>query len=163
MTFQPGRSSFEQAAPARASRTRAHIRHVADGSILNEGEGETPHDFMYYYNGSNLQAIRKGKWKMHLPRTLDDQPYWSKKMMGKPFGGKNLKNISCKGLEVLNRPLLFNLDTDMGELTDISEKHPDVVKVLMNEVERIREELGDVNIIGSDQRLPPFENIQEKF
>lgn len=140
---------------------------VIDGkdisSILNEGEGETPHDFMYYYNGSNLQAIRKGKWKMHLPRTLDDQPYWSKKMMGKPFGGKNLKNISCKGLEVLNRPLLFNLDTDMGELTDISEKHPDVVKVLMNEVERIREELGDVNIIGSDQRLPPFENIQEKF
>ncbi|MGJ8743548.1 sulfatase family protein [Polaribacter sp.] len=139
---------------------------VIDGknitAILEQGKGKSPHKFAYYYNGANLQAVRKGKWKLHLPRTLEDQPFWSKKMMGKPFGGKNLKNISCKGLEVLTRPLLFNLDTDMGELTDISKKHPDVVKELLLESERIKKELGDVNIVGTDQRLPPFNNIQVK-
>lgn len=140
---------------------------VIDGKnitkILKTGSGASPHKFLYYYNGANLQAVRKGKWKLHLPRTLEDQPFWSKKMMGKPFKGKNLKNISCKGLEVLDRPLLFNLDTDMGELTDVSDKHPDIVKELLQEADRVRLELGDVTIVGSDQRVPPFENIQEKF
>ena len=131
-------------------------------SILIEGEGVSPHEFVYYYNGSNLQAVRKGKWKLHLPRTLNDQPFWSKKMIGKPFNGKNLKNISCKGLEELGRPLLFNLDADMGELTDVSEEHPEIVKELLKAADKIRLELGDVNVVGSDQRLPPFENIQDK-
>lgn len=139
---------------------------VIDGKnisiILQEGGGNSPHEWVYYYNGTNLQALRKGNWKLHLPRTLEDQPFWSKKMMGKPFGGKNLKNISCKGLEVLTRPLLFNLDTDMGELTDVSEDHPEIVKELLLQAKRVRLELGDVQVIGRDQRVPPFENIQEK-
>ncbi|MDW7692902.1 sulfatase [Flammeovirgaceae bacterium SG7u.111] len=131
-------------------------------SILQAGEGDSPHEYMYYYNGTNLQAVRKGNWKLHLPRTLEDQPFWSRKSTAKPFKGKNLKNISCKGLEALARPLLFNLDTDMGELTDISGEHPEVVQELLGEAERVRAELGDVDIIGSGQRVPPFENIQEK-
>lgn len=131
-------------------------------SILQTGKGASPHELVFYYNGMNLQAVRKGKWKLHLPRTLDDQPFWSKSLMGKPFSGKNLKNLSCKGLEVLDRPLLFDLDTDMGELTDISGKHPEIVKELLLEAERARTELGDVHIIGKDQRLPPFEHIQNK-
>jgi len=49
-----------------------------------------------------------------------------------------------KGLEILDRPLLFNLDTDMGELTDISDQHAEVVKELLVEADKIRLELGDV-------------------
>lgn len=139
---------------------------VIDGkdinSILQTGKGDSPHEYVYYYNGANLQAMRKGKWKLHLPRTIEDQPFWSKNLTGKPFEGKNLKNIPCNGLVVLARPLLFNLDTDIGELTDISAKHPEIVKELLLEAERVRAELGDVHIIGSDQRVPPFANIQEK-
>lgn len=140
---------------------------VIDGKdinlILQSGEGETPHEYLYYYNGANLQAVRKGKWKLHLPRTVDDQPYWSKKLVGQPFKGSNLKNIPCNGLVALEIPLLFNLDTDMGELTDISKKHPGIVKELLDEANSVRSELGDVRVLGSDQRLPPFENIQDKF
>lgn len=139
---------------------------VIDGEdinrILEAGEGDSPHEFVYYYNGTNLQAVRKGEWKLHIPRTLEDQPFWSQNLMGKPFKGKNLKNIGCKGLEILDRPLLFNLNTDMGELTDISDRYPEIVEELLLEADRIRVELGDVNTIGSDQRVPPFENIQDK-
>ncbi|MBU3011317.1 sulfatase [Polaribacter vadi] len=140
---------------------------VIDGKnitkILKTGKGNTPHDYVYYYNGINLQAIRKGKWKLHLPRTSEDQPFWSKNKNEKAFGGKNLKNIGCRGLIALKRPLLFNLDNDMGELTDIAHKHPEVVQELLKEAERARKELGDIDVVGTDQRLPPFKNIQEKF
>ena len=139
---------------------------VIDGkdlsSFFENGGGDTPHELMYYYNGANLQAIRKGKWKLHLPRTIVDQPFWSKKRFGKGVSGNNLKNISCKGLEVLDRPLLFNLNTDIGELTDISENHPDVVQELLSEANKVRKELGDIDVVGTDQRMPPFDNIQLK-
>ena len=50
---------------------------VIDGknitSILRTGKGDTPHEFAYYYNGINLQAVRKGEWKLHLPRRSEDQ------------------------------------------------------------------------------------------
>lgn len=131
-------------------------------SVLRDGEGESPHEYYYYYNGMNLQAIRKGSWKLHLPRTLKDQPFWSKKGKSQAFRGKNLKNIPCNGLAVLDRPLLFNLDTDMGELTDISDQYPEIVEELLQEADRIRVELGDVRIIGTDQRVPPFKNMQDK-
>ena len=47
--------------------------------ILQGKETATPHKFLYYYNGTNLQAVREGNWKLHLPRTAKDQPFWSKK------------------------------------------------------------------------------------
>lgn len=126
--------------------------------ILEAGKGESPHEYYYYYNGMNLQALRKGPWKLHLPRTLEDQPFWSQKTNEQPFSGNYLKNISCKGLEALTKPLLFNLDTDMGELQNIAKQHPEIVKELLAEADRVRAELGDVNIVGSDQRVPPIIN-----
>ena len=38
---------------------------------------------------------------------------------------------------------LFDLDKDPGESTNVAEQHPDVVKKLMEYVERAREDLGD--------------------
>ncbi|WP_206677690.1 sulfatase family protein [Winogradskyella eckloniae] len=139
---------------------------VIDGkditTILETGKGKTPHEFIYYYNGINLQAVRKGPWKLHLPRTLEDQPFWSKKQMGKPFNGKALKTLPCKGIQTLKQPILIDLDHDMGELKDVSRKNPKIVEELLKEAERVRKELGDVNSVGTDQRLPPFKDIQVK-
>jgi arylsulfatase A-like enzyme len=30
----------------------------------------------YYYNGENLQAVRQGDWKLHVPRTSAQRPFW---------------------------------------------------------------------------------------
>lgn len=127
-------------------------RTIDGKDILPILTGETnisPHKVLYYYNGTNLQAIRKGKWKLHLPRTADEQPFWHKTTIG------------TRILTELDAPMLFNLELDRGETRDLANQHPEVIASFENDIKEAREELGDVNIQGRDQRLPPFEDIQE--
>ena len=128
-------------------------RKIDGKSILPVLQGkatETPHESLYYYNGTNLQAVRKGKWKLHLPRTASDQPFWSKT----PSKGK--------GFVTLDQCVLFNLETDPGENRNVAAEHPDVVAHLLEQAQTIREELGDVRITGSDQRAINLTNPQER-
>lgn len=108
--------------------------------LLTGQSTQSPHEYFHYYNGLNLQAVRNETWKLHFPRTVDDQPYWAKRKAGK------------KVLTTLDKPLLFNLDTDVGEKVNVLSQHPEVVAELMKQAARIRAEIGDVLIIGSDQR-----------
>lgn len=48
--------------------------------------------------------------------------------------------------------MLIDLETDEGEKTNVISKHPDVVAMLKKEAERARAEIGDVKVVGSDQR-----------
>jgi arylsulfatase A-like enzyme len=108
--------------------------------VLLRQTSESPHQFLYYYNGTNLQAVREGKWKLHLPRTTDDQPFWSK------------KPDKTKGFVTLNEMRLFNLDRDLGEKKNVADRHPEIVARLNEQAKLIRTELGDVQTIGTDQR-----------
>jgi arylsulfatase len=60
--------------------------------------------------------------------------------------------------EYVNRQLktaeLYDLANDIGETTDVSEKHPEVVKQLEAEVEKARADLGDAltKRLGSGHR-----------
>jgi arylsulfatase A len=87
-----------------------------------------PHKVFYYYMVDQLQAVRSGKWKLHLPL---------KKMRGK----------------VVNRPLkLIDLSNDPKEANNLSQKHPDIVRKLMALAEQARLELGDLDHPGANQR-----------
>ena len=110
--------------------------------VLRGESAESPHRYLYYYNGLNLQAVRRGKWKLHLPRTVEDQPFWAKK------AGANKKKIYI----TLNQPMLFDLDKDLSEKNNLATKYPEVVTMLQKEADRIRAELGDVHVQGSGQR-----------
>lgn len=130
-------------------------RKIDGKNILDLLKGNTtksPHEFTYYYNGTNLQAIRKGKWKLHLPRTVGDQPFWSKK--GHPKVDK--------GFITLDEYLLFDLENDLAEKLNLADQHPEVVAMLKKQSEIIRVELGDVGIIGTDQRVPELDAPQER-
>ena len=48
--------------------------------------------------------------------------------------------------------MLFDLETDVGERTNVAAQHPEIVDRLVKEADRIRSELGDVAVLGSDQR-----------
>lgn len=119
--------------------------------ILEGDVTKTPHEMLYYYNGTNLQAVREGDWKLHLPRTVNDQPFWSKSPKQKH-----------KGFVTLDEPRLFNLKTDLGEKRDVADKHPDVMARLQKRAEAIRAELGDVRVTGSDQRKINLVDPQER-
>jgi arylsulfatase A-like enzyme len=90
-----------------------------------------PHDALYFYWGTELHAVRSGRWKLHLPH-----PYQSLESAGR--GGSPGKYVR-KQLDLS----LFDLENDPGESTDVSGRSPDVVRKLMEYVERAREDLGD--------------------
>jgi len=123
--------------------------------VLNGETKVSPHKFIYYYNGTNLQAVRKGKWKLHLPRKTEDHPFWFE------YGGTKCETVRNL-LREIDTGLLYNLEEDPGEENDLADRNPVIVEELLMEAARIRKELGDVNIVGSDQRIPPMENPQKR-
>lgn len=99
--------------------------------ILSGKKVKSPHDALYFYWGKELQAVRAGKWKLHLPHTY--------RFIETPgANGKPGKDTYPK-LELA----LYDLEADIGETTNLADKHPEVVKQLMVFVERARADLGD--------------------
>jgi arylsulfatase A len=99
--------------------------------LANSGRIADAHDALYFYWGRELHAVRSGRWKLHLPH-----PYQSLESAGKDGNpGKYVR----KEIELS----LFDLDEDPGESTNVANRHPDVVKKLMEYAERAREDLGD--------------------
>ena len=105
--------------------------------MFDQPGARSPHQSFYYYSLTKLQAVRAGRWKLVLPRQADSpHMLWLGKYM-----------------DTVEKPLLFDLEADIGEQHDLSAERPDVVTALMNEVERGRSELGDYNRIGSGARF----------
>ncbi|MFH5833317.1 sulfatase [Halalkalibaculum sp. DA384] len=82
--------------------------------LSGEPGAVSPYEAFYYYRYDRLQAVRSGKWKLHLFR---------------PEEGRTT--------------MLYNLEEDIGETTDVSEKHPEVVKRLQRLADEARRDLGD--------------------
>jgi arylsulfatase A len=93
-----------------------------------------PHDaYWLYYNVNELQAIRSGKWKLILPHTY-------RTMLGQAPGKDGIPGKYRMAKAML---ALYDLDTDIGETTDVADRNPDVVKRLLGDAEQARTELGD--------------------
>lgn len=126
--------------------------HPIDGKDISElmfagAEAKSPHEYFFcFYNPFSLHAVRTPRWKLHLPhsyRTLAGNPGGS--------GGQPVPYQQAKiGLS------LFDLTADVGETTDVSDAHPDVVSDLLAAAERAREELGDRSTgrVGNAVRPP---------
>jgi len=100
--------------------------------LKNPDEAESLHEAFYFYQIDQLQAVRSGPWKLHLP--LESK----KRNWGEPIGKVPQQ--------------LFNLENDIDESEDVSEQHPQVVKRLLSLAEKARKSLGDMEQIGEHQR-----------
>ena len=89
----------------------------------------------FYYNCENLQAVREGDWKLFLPRTKEQIPFWAVKKQ-KP----------------LEKALLYNLAEEKGEKTDLAAENPERVSRMKALAEETRLKLGEFGKRGSEQR-----------
>ena len=101
--------------------------------MAGEPGAKSPHEVLYfYYHRNDLEALRSGRWKLILPhryRSLTGKPGAD----GKPAGYTQIMS----GLE------LYDLNSDVGETTNVAAEHPDVVKRLQSLAEQARDDLGD--------------------
>ena len=121
--------------------------------VLGE-KGATGRDTFWFYSGEELQAVRVGDWKLHLPHeylTVAASPGTG----GKPSNWENMKPLSIEvsgirgiasrhGYRVEKIGLaLYDLKNDPGETRDMASAHPEIVARLQAEVARARADLGD--------------------
>lgn len=92
----------------------------------------SPHEAFYYYQIDQLQCVRSGKWKLHLPMEM-------KKTNWEESEGKT--------------PLqLYDLKNDINEDHNVADEHPDVVRRLLALAEKMRKDIGDAGVKGENQR-----------
>ncbi|MCH7789442.1 MAG: sulfatase [Acidobacteria bacterium] len=92
-------------------------RDISD--LLSGGSNAaSPHEAIFYYSGSNLEAVRAGQWKLHV-----------------------YKNPLYGGPGVVEE--LYDLETDIGETNDVATDHPEIVAALRVHIEGARADLGD--------------------
>lgn len=102
--------------------------------LLTNTKAQSPYKYFYYYQLEQLQAVRSGPWKLHLPL---DSMY------------ENFHRATWKE----GRPLkLVNLREDIKEENDLSEQHPEIVEKLLQYAEQARTDLGDVGREGANVR-----------
>jgi arylsulfatase len=118
--------------------------------IKNDPGATNPHEaYYFYYNHNELQGVLSadGKWKLYVPhkyRSLEGQE-------GRDDGIPIKYNYNMQvGLE------LYDLENDISETEDVSEKYPDVVAQLSSLADSCRIELGDalINVEGRGNREP---------
>ncbi len=105
-------------------------------TFLKEGSDQAfrNREFYYYYR-DQLQAVRKGDWKLFLPLEVK-QTRWNE--------------ILIEGSGQISK--LVNLESDLQEQNDLSLKYPDKLEELSKIAYRIRQDLGDNDIQGNNQR-----------
>lgn len=121
-------------------------QHTIDGKsflpVLSNPEAPSPHEAYYFYLGggnnpfwgdAEIKGVRRGKWKLLLPHE-----YHSVK--GKA-GGKN--GIPVEPKIVKMDTALYNLETDISESNNVKDKHPDIVKELLQAAQEYDKQLKE--------------------
>src|SRR4029077_14498435 len=87
--------------------------------LAAEPGAKSPHEVLYFYWLKRLDALRSGKWKLHLPHdyTHPDPPGSD----GQP-GTLTAQNIELA---------LFDLEADIGESKNVAEENPHVIARLL--------------------------------
>jgi len=107
---------------------------ITDLLTNTDGAG-SPYKALYYYRRRQLQAVRMGDWKYHLPLE-QTHPNWSNPaQLGKGRPGK-----------------LINLKDDLRETTDVSTEHPEIVEQMQGLAAEAIAKLGNEDQDGSEQR-----------
>ncbi len=85
---------------------------------------ESQREAHYYFAGYNVQAVRQGPWKLAIAPQSESM-------------GKDTPTDATG-----KAPRLYNLDADIGEKTNLADKHPDLVAKLQALADKMGAEIG---------------------
>ncbi len=103
--------------------------------LLEDPSGPSPWDEFLYFRRRQLQAIRVGDWKYHLPMEQSFPNWTTPEKTGPGREGR-----------------LVNLASDLSESTDLSRDYPEVVRMMEALADKAKATLGHENREGSQQR-----------
>jgi arylsulfatase A-like enzyme len=94
--------------------------------LLGRDGAKSPHEAFFYYHHGALEAVRRGRWKLH---------------------------FSKKGDEIQE---LYDLHADISETLNLYDQNPDVVAELSELADAARADLGDkaTGVQGAGRRQP---------
>jgi arylsulfatase len=109
---------------------------------------------LVFYAGSELQALRDGKWKIHFPHKYlvingetrtDGKPAGFGRLAPQSISNSGIEGIASRhGYVVRELPLsLYDLSTDISESKNIASDHPEIIEKLSALADRYRKTLGD--------------------
>ncbi|MDA0933797.1 MAG: sulfatase-like hydrolase/transferase [Planctomycetota bacterium] len=119
-------------------------------------DAKSPHDALFFYYGQgNLEAMRSGPWKLHFPHGY-------RSMIGREPGEGGIPGKYDYG--VRTGVALYHLGDDIGETTNLAERHPEIVARLEELADAARAELGDGfrKQKGAGARAPGMEPAPRK-
>lgn len=101
--------------------------------LYNEKDANPRDEMAYYFKYNDLEAVRKGKWKLVFPHN------------GRTYK-KNLPGQDGFPSPTPELPVplaLYDLSTDPGETIDVQANHADILHLLEAVADKYREDLGD--------------------
>ena len=119
------------------TRDRVIDGHDIMSILMDEDDAASPYDErgFFYYHMHQLQAVRSGRWKLYLP--LENK----------------IDNLGGNYDEGRKTPAeLYNVRDDLGETRNVVSEQPDVVARLTALAEGARQDLGDWDREGANQR-----------
>ncbi|MCA9285181.1 MAG: sulfatase [Phycisphaerales bacterium] len=112
--------------------------------ILRGDPSAAPRQEYWYYYDRQLQAVRHGRWKLHLPHEY-------RSYVGVEPGRDGWPGPYATGRTAYE---LYDLEADPGERRNVADLHPETVEALKERAEAARNELGDQGRPGAGCREP---------
>ncbi len=100
-----------------------NIQHL----MQSDGSAKSPHAAFFYYKTNRLEAVRSGRWKLHVGKRTG-------RGTNKSLGGPRKKDMQE----------LYDLKSDPAESRNLYHEKPEVVAELQALLDECREDIGDV-------------------
>ncbi len=103
--------------------------------IFSGGRSKSPHDAFFYYMCNRLEAVRRGRWKLHVGKKV----------------GQDYRTIAE----------LYDLEADPGESNNLYDRQPKVVAELAGLLEACRRDLGDEATGVAGRNIRPVGRVEQ--
>ncbi len=97
----------------------------------------------FFYQHEALRAVRRGEWKLHLPHSDLDRT---------KEGEQWQTHVPPEDRPYIEELTLYNLNTDIGETTNVAAQYPEVVAELLKDLDFAKEDIGYHDVVGKNSR-----------